>query len=195
MKFSSILAPAVAGTALFCMCGCMTQSRVIPQGATAEVVAGFSQDDIDYVISQAIQNIDRNSRRYHQGESRRVINVKPVKVDTLSRGGQVSALVESLDTSLREELTNHGSFIVYNERMANAVAATGQQVAMPEFLLESRLTQRNMRKDNGDVYQEFSLNLTMTCSPYHPNPQLRGLEIWQKRIPLRKEVDRGNAMN
>lgn len=52
-----------------------------------------------------------------------------------------------------------------------------------------------MRKDNGDIYQEFSLNLTMTCSPYHPNAQLRGLDIWQKRIPLRKEVDRANAMN
>ena len=90
---------------------------------------------------------------------------------------------------------NHGSFIVYNEQMANAVAATGQMAVPPEFLLVGHLTQRNMRKDNGDIYQEFSLNLTMTCSPDHPNAQLRGLVIWQKRIPLRKEVDRANAMN
>ena len=45
------------GAALACLTGCMTQSRVIPTGATAEVVAGFSQDDIDAVINQAIQNI------------------------------------------------------------------------------------------------------------------------------------------
>ena len=50
-------------------------------------------------------------------------------------------------------------------------------------------------KSNHFGLQEFSLNLTMTCSPYHPNAQLRGLDIWQKRIPLRKEVDRANAMN
>ena len=77
------------------------------------------------------------------------------------------------------------------------LAEEGQllEAALPEFLLEGRLTQRNMRKDNGDVYQEFSLNLTMTCSPYHPTAELRGLEIWQKRIPLRKEVDRRNALN
>ena len=44
------------GAALACLTGCMTQSRVIPTGATAEVVAGFSQDDIDATIKQAIQN-------------------------------------------------------------------------------------------------------------------------------------------
>ena len=41
------------GAALACLTGCMTQSRVIPTGATAEVVAGFSQDDIDATIKQA----------------------------------------------------------------------------------------------------------------------------------------------
>lgn len=183
------------GAALACLTGCMTQSRVIPTGATAEVVAGFSQDDIDATIKQAIQNIDASSARYHQGAGRRVINVKPFVVDTLSRGNAAEPLAESLTLALKEKLMNHGSFIVYNEQMANAVAATGQMAVPPEFLLVGHLTQRNMRKDNGDIYQEFSLNLTMTCSPYHPNAQLRGLDIWQRRIPLRKEVDRANAMN
>lgn len=183
------------GAALACLTGCMTQSRVIPNGATAEVVAGFSQDDIDAVINQAIQNIDSKSVRYHQGAGRRVINVKPIVVDTLSRGNAAEPLAESLTLALKEKLMDHGSFFVYNEQMANAVAATGQMAVPPEFLLVGHLTQRNMRKDNGDIYQEFSLNLTMTCSPYHPNVQFRGLEILQKRIPLRKEVDRVNAMN
>lgn len=187
---------AAMAACMVAMTGCMTQSRLIPQGATAEVVSGFSQDDIDSVVEQAIQNIDQYSARYHKGAGRRVINVKsPFRIDTLSRGGQADALGESIEMSLKEKLMNHGSFIVYNEKMAAAVAATGQQAALPEFLLEGRLTQRNMRKDNGDVYQEFSLNLTMTCSPYHPTAELRGLEIWQKRIPLRKEVDRRNALN
>ena len=173
------------GAALACLTGCMTQSRVIPTGATAEVVAGFSQDDIDAVINQAIQNIDSKSVRYHQGAGRRVINVKPIVVDTLSRGNAAEPLAESLTLALKEKLMDHGSFF----------AATGQMAVPPEFLLVGHLTQRNMRKDNGDIYQEFSLNLTMTCSPYHPNTQFRGLEILQKRIPLRKEVDRVNAMN
>ena len=195
MKVSKITASAVMGTALCCMCGCMTQSRLIPQGGTAEVVAGYSQDDIEWAIMTAAQDVDRNSVRFHQGQGRRIINVKTFRVDTLSRGFHSEAIAENLCAGLRERLMNSGTFIVYNEQMANAVAASGQQASLPEFLLDGRLTQRNMRKDNGDVYQEFSLNLTMTCTPYHPNPQLRGLEIWQKRIPLRKEVDRRNAMN
>lgn len=183
------------GAALACLTGCMTQSRVIPTGATAEVVAGFSQDDIASTINLLSQDIDSKSVRYHQGAGRRVINVKPFIVDTLSRGNAAEPLAESLTLALKEKLMDHGSFFVYNERMANAVAATGQMAVPPEFVLEGRLTQRNMRKDNGDIYQEFSLNITMTCSPYHPNVQFRGLEILQKRIPLRKEVDRVNAMN
>ena len=103
------------GAALACLTGCMTQSRVIPTGATAEVVAGFSQDDIDATIKQAIQNIDASSARYHQGAGRRVINVKPFVVDTLSRGNAAEPLAESLTLALKEKLMNHGSFIVYNE--------------------------------------------------------------------------------
>ena len=182
----------VCGAAMIGLAGCMTASRVVYEGEQAEVVAGFSQDDISYAVSKAVQDIDSCSRRYHQGEGRRVINVKPILNDTLSRGNAADVLSESIGMSLKEKLMNHGSFIIYNEHMASIAGQTG---ALPEFLLEGRLTQRNMRKDNGDVYQEFSLNLTMVCTPYHPNQQLRGLEIWQKRIPLRKEVDRGNAMN
>ena len=50
------------------------------------------------------------------------------------------------------------------------------------------LKQRNMRKDNGDVYQEFSLNIRLVDVN-------KNLEFWQKRIPLRKEVDAANSMN
>ncbi len=166
------------------MTGCMTQSRVIADGDQVEVVAGFSQDDIDYAVSKIVQNINKASERYAKPGVRRVINVKDVTNDTLSRGRDAGALAEALGQSIREELTNSGSFIVYNEKLA----VTAQNRVLPEFVMFGRLTQRNMRKDNGDVYQEFSLNIQLVDVK-------TGLEFWQKRVPIRKEVDKRNSMN
>lgn len=176
---SAALVAAVCGVS-----GCMTQSRVIHEGEQAEVVAGFSQDDIDYAVSKIVQNISKASERYAKPGARRVINVKDITNDTLSRGRDAGALAESLGQSIREELTNGGSFIVYNEKLA----VTAANRVLPEFVMYGRLTQRNMRKDNGDVYQEFSLNIQLVDVK-------TGLEFWQKRVPLRKEVDKANSMN
>ena len=68
-------------------------------------------------------------------------------------------------------------------------AARGQPVSItPEFVLYGKLQQRNMRRDGGNVYQEFSLNLQLV-------DVATNLEAWQKRITLRKGVDRRNAMS
>ena len=171
------------------MTGCMTQSRLIPQGATAEVVAGFSQDDIESVLETVKEEINKASMRYAVPGKRRVINVKNITNDTLSRGRDADFLSETLGEGLREKLTNSGNFIVYNEKMAIDAAAAGRPVAaMPEFVMFGSLKQRNMRKDNGDVYQEFALHIRLVDVKTQ-------LEFWQKRVPLRKEVDRRNSMN
>ena len=57
----------------------------------------------------------------------------------------------------------------------------------PQFSLLGRLTQRNLRQDNGDIQIEYSLNLQLI-------ELATGLEFWQKRIPLRKIADRANAL-
>lgn len=183
----------MAALAAFGFAGCMTQSRVIPQGATAEVVAGFSQDDIDYTISQAVQNLRKVSQRYRMEGRRRVVNVKDVTNDTTSRGNASAALAENMGQQLREELTNDGSFIVYNEMMSAQIAAQGKGIVRPEFVLYGKLCERNMRKDDGDFYKEYSLLLQLVGTA--DNAQAPGLEVWQKRIPLRKEVDRRNVLN
>ena len=73
--------------------------------------------------------------------------------------------------------------------MALNAASAGQAVTtMPEFVMFGNLKQRNMRKDNGDVYQEFALHIRLVDVKTQ-------LEFWQKRIPLRKEVDSRNSMN
>jgi len=154
-----------------------------------EAVAGFSQADIDFAVDQAVGGLAQYSARYDAGEGvRRVVNVKDVANDTLSRGASAEALSEQLGQSLRERLTNDGKFIVYNEAAARMAVARGQPVAVvPEFVLYGKLQQRNMRRDNGNVYQEFSLNLRLVDIS-------RSLEVWQTRIPILKAVDRRNAM-
>ncbi len=183
-----MMGAALAACAM-AMTGCMTQSRLIPQGATAEVVAGFSQDDIESVLETVKEEINKASMRYAVPGKRRVINVKDIQNDTLSRGRDADFLSETLGEGIREKLTNSGNFIVYNEKMAQNALAAGQAVTtIPEFVMFGSLKQRNMRKDNGDVYQEFSLNIRLVDVKTQ-------LEFWQKRIPLRKEVDRRNSMN
>ena len=170
------------------MTGCMTESRLIPQGATAEVVAGFSQDDIESVLETVREEIDKASMRYAVQGHRRVINVKDILNDTLSRGRDADFLSETLGEGIREKLTNSGNFIVYNEKMAQGALAAGRAITPPEFVMFGSLKQRNMRKDNGDVYQEFALHIRLVDVKTQ-------LEFWQRRIPLRKEVDAVNSMN
>ena len=186
---TAFLSALVCAAALTGATGCATMERshVVTRG-TAEVVAGFSQDDIDWAVGQAVAKLNQFNARYAVDGARRVVNIKDVTNDTLSRGINADALSEQLGQSLREELTNAGFFIVYNERMALAAAARGQPVTvLPEFVLYGKLQQRNMRRDGGNVYQEFSLNLQLV--DVNTN-----LEIWQTRIPLQKGVDRRNAM-
>ena len=172
------------------MTGCMTEdSRIIPTGGTAETVAGFSEDDIRSMVSAVIQDIDRTSARYSTpAQPVRVVNVKKVKIDTSSRGNDAAYLADTIAQCLKEELTNGGKFYVYNESAAQAAAAAGRPIPYkPQFVLESTLMQRNVRRDNGNFYQEFSLNIQLI-------DVTTSMEFWQKRVPLRKAVDKTRVM-
>lgn len=168
--------------------GCMTEkSRLVVEGETAEVTAGFSEDEIRAFTQDVVQKINAASAHYAVPGKRRIVNVKNFKIDTLSRGNDAAYLSETIAQCLKEELLNGGMFIVYNERVG--VAGTVQ----PEFVLDAKLLQRNMRRDNGNVYQEFSLNVQMM--DMIPGSQAYGLEYFNRRFPIRKAVDKSNAMN
>ena len=185
----TVMMSAALAVCAVAMTGCMTRSRLIPQGATAEVVAGFSQDDIESVLETVREEINKASMRYAVPGHRRVINVKDILNDTLSRGRDADFLSETLGEGIREKLTESGNFIVFNEKMAANAAAAGQPITItPEFVMFGSLKQRNVHKDGGDVYQEFALHIRLVDVKTQ-------LEFWQKRVPLRKEVDRRNSMN
>lgn len=187
----NILVAATLSVGVCAMTGCMTErSRVVVEGETAEVTAGFSEDDIRYMVMKVIQDINRVSARYSTAQNPvRVVNVKKVKIDTNSRGNDAVYLADTIAQCFKEGLTEGGKFYVYNEEAAARLAAAGRPVPyQPQFILESTLRQRNVRRDNGNVYQEFSLNIQLV-------DVATSMEFWQKRIPLRKAVDKTRAMN
>ena len=164
--------------------GCTTKTQYLPTGAPVQVVTGFSQDDIDYTIQQAVNSIVSLDRiKAPEGSQRAVVIVENVVNDTNSRGRDSEALAEGLGLSLREQLTDCGKIIVYNKEAAQYATVK----VTPQYTLYGRLTQRNLRQDNSDIQIEYSLNLQLV-------DLATGLEFWQRRIPLRKLAARKNAM-
>ena len=179
---------AAMSTAAVVMTGCMTEkSHRVVAGEIAEETAGFNEDDIREFTRDVVQKINVASSRYAVPGKRRIVNVKNFKIDTYSRGNDAAYLAETIPQCLKEELLNGGMFIVYNERVG--VAGSVQ----PEFVLDASLLQRNVRRDNGNVYQEFSLNVQMM--DVIPGSPTYGLEFFNRRFPIRKAVDKSNAMN
>ena len=179
-----VIIPALAAV-LVVAAGCTTQTRRYAAGETRQTVAGFSEEDIDDTISRAVQNILALDRiKVPQGANRAVVVVENVVNDTNSRGRDASALAEALGQSLREELTNSGKIVVYNKEAAQYA----QVRVTPQYRLAGRLTERNLRQDDGDFQKEYNLNLTFV-------ELATGLEFWQKRIHVGKLVDKSNVMN
>ena len=164
--------------------GCATTTRRYAAGETRQTVSGFAEEDINDTVSRAIQSICSQDRiRLQPGANRAVLIVEDVKNDTMSRGRDAGALAEALGQSLREELTNGGKVVVYNKEAAQYATV---KVA-PQYILRGRLTQRNLRQDNGDLQVEYNLNLTLIDLQ-------TGLEFWQKRVHVGKLADAANVM-
>lgn len=176
--------------AALAMTGCMTeQTRRIVKGEDTEVTSGFAEADLQIVVSEAVQSINKAAMRYAKPGKRRVVNVKPFTVDTSARGSQAGYLADSLKTMFEESLMGWdgegGNFIVFNEDFA---AQTGAAPVRPEFILTGKLREQNVRRDNGNFYKENSLMLRLT-------DVATGLDFWQKRVPLQKAVDKSNVLN
>ena len=179
----TVTAAALAALAVG-ITGCTTATRRYVQNETRQTVSGFSEMDIDDTVSRAVQSVCSQDRiKLQAGANRAVMIVEDVKNDTLSRGRDAEALAEALGQSLREELTNGGKVIVYNKEAAQYATV---KVA-PQYILRGRLTQRNMRQDNGDLQVEYNLNLTLIDLQ-------TGLEFWQKRVHVGKLAASVNVM-
>ena len=184
IAYGMVVAAALA------MTGCMTeQTRRIVKGEDTEVTSGFAEADLQIVVNEAVQGINKAAMRYAKPGKRRVVNVKPFTVDTSARGSQAGYLADSLKTMFEESLMGWdgegGNFIVYNEDFA---AQTGAAPVRPEFIMTGKLREQNVRRDNGNYYKENSLILRLT-------DVATGLDFWQKRVPLLKGVDKTNMMN
>lgn len=163
--------------------GCTTQTRRYAANETRATVAGFSEEDIDDTVARAVQSIYALDRIILcEGANHAVVIVEDVVNDTASRGYDAAVLAESIGQSLREELTNGGKVIVYNREAAQYATV---RVA-PQYILKGRLTQRNMRQDDGDRQIEYNLNLTLIEIQ-------TGLEFWQKRVHVGKLAAKSNA--
>ena len=170
--------------------GCATeQTRRIVKGEDTEVTSGFAEADLQIVVNEAVQGINKAAMRYAKPGKRRVVNVKPFTVDTTARGSQAGYLADSLKMMFEEALMGWdgegGSFIVYNENFA---AQTGRAPNPPEFIMTGKLREQNVRRDNGNFYKESSLLIRLT-------DVASGLDFWQKRVPLQKAVDKKNVLN
>ena len=184
------IAFGMAALAAIAMTGCATeQTRRIVRGEDTEVTSGFAEADLNIVVSEAVQGINKAAMRYAKPGKRRVVNVKPFTVDTTARGSQAGYLADSLKIMFEEALTGWdgegGSFIVFNE---NVAVQTGSAPVRPEFILNGKLREQNVRRDNGNFYKETSLILRLT-------DEATKLDFWQKRVPLQKAVDKANVMN
>jgi PBP1b-binding outer membrane lipoprotein LpoB len=178
------LAFAILAAAIVAAPGCTTKTRRFAEGESRQTVAGFSEEDINDTISRAkLDILALDCIKTPQGSNRAIVIVKNVVNDTNSRGRDASALAEVLGQSLREELTSSGRIVVYNEE----VAPNAKVMVEPQYRLSGRLTERNLRQDDGDAQKEYNLNLTFV-------ELATGLEFWQKRVHVGKIVDKTNIM-
>ena len=183
-KTCCVLTVALLAAMAVVSSGCTTATRRYVTNETRQTVSGFSEEDINDTISRAVQSICSQDRiKLQPGANRAVMIVEDVRNDTFSRGRDAEALAEALGQSLREELTNGKKVIVYNKEAAQYATIKVE----PQYILRGRLTQRNLRQDNGDVQIEYNLNLTLIDLQ-------TGLEFWQKRVHVGKLADAVNAM-
>lgn len=164
--------------------GCATATHRYADGETRQTVSGFAEEDINDTVSRACQSVCGQDRiKLRAGTNRAVLIVEDVRNDTLSRGRDAGALAEAMGQSLREALTNGGKVVVFNKEAAQYATVK----VTPQYILRGRLSQRNMRQDNGDQQVEYNLNLTLIDLQ-------TGLEFWQKRIHVGKLADAANVM-
>lgn len=190
MKFNNLVMVGMVATLAAFSTGCMTERSHYVTSGSEETTTGFSEVEINRTVQQAISKLNQVAVRYGQGlepGERLVLNVKDIINDTMARGINAETVSQQLSQSLKEELTNGGIFIVYNEALAPQLIAQGMPVPRPNYILDGRLQQRNVRRDNGNFYQQYSLNLALTDTT-------NGLQVWTSRIPLEKGVDRKNIM-
>lgn len=149
---------AVAALTLCGMTGCQTQTREFVKGETRQTVAGFSQKDIEKAVSEALEEIFADDRiPVPQGANRVLMIVDDIVNDTNMRGSDASALSGALSQQIRRGLMRGKKIAIYNPQAGQYAKVQVE----PEYHLSGRLTQRNVRQDNGDFQREYNLEITI----------------------------------
>lgn len=165
--------------------GCGTErTRVIREGEDTEATSGISESNIRLIVKKTLDKIDAATQRYEIPGQPRVVNMKPIKIDTMARGSQVSYLAESIAAYFAEEMTNSNKFQIYDEEIAQM---TGTVSVVPDFVMMTTLMEQNVRRDNGNFYKENTLHVRLI-------DWKKGVQIWQSRVPLQKAVDKANVL-
>ena len=121
-------------------------------------LARCTQEDIDFLVGDAICKIVRGGMRFAHEGPRSVVNVKPVKGSTLPQCPAADALLGSMTALLRNELDASGLAIVYDEETGCAIARSGASSVLPGYILESELRMRPEEYGRGRMTDTFAFD-------------------------------------
>ena len=186
MKYSGHLPTAfciAAAAILYMGSGCMTKTAYISDdglvnGEEAQNVAGFSEKDIQICVSKALKQLPANRLVKYPGSIRAVITLKTT-IDTMSRGRDAAFLKEALEMEFAQQLTDSGQILVLDKNAQSSIE--------PQYVFQIRARERILVQDDSNAQKEYNLNLQLIDVK-------SGLIFWQRRIPLRKLVDKNNVM-
>lgn len=184
-----------------CCVGCTASTQRVDTQQDAEVTVSYDFHDIDQAVAELSQSLLQSARLGGTEASPKVIALGRVTNDTcqhLEMDLITQRLGEALMATGRYEITaavadqasNRDTMIATARTLrSNAefkqISLPGQgQLKAPEISLTGKLTQRNVRRDNGGLRVEYFLLLQATRLS-------DGAVVWQKTIQTVKAVADG----
>lgn len=184
-----------------CCAGCVASTQRVDTQQDAEVTVSYDFHDIDQAVAELSQSLLQSARLGGTEATPKVVTIGRVTNDTcqhLEMDLITQRLGEALMATGRFELTSAVADKASNQDAMVATARTlrgnaefsqttvpGQgQLKAPELSLTGKLTQRNVRRDNGGLRVEYFLLLQATRLS-------DGVVVWQKTIQTVKAVADG----
>lgn len=191
---------AIACAAAALLAGCTTPTtRIDTRNDRGAAVAGIDYRDVEEAARVLVQSLVRTGRLERNDGKLNVMAIGRVDNDTMQRID-----VDILTNYITEEMVNSGKVMVSSaiahsqsnrDEMIDAVrsvrgdaefnqatvAAQGQLVDA-NLSLKGKITQREIRMDNGDKQVEYYFSMFL-------NDMHTGMRIWQKQHLIGKRTD------
>ena len=180
--------------------GCASTERVDTDNDT-EVTVSFDYRDIEGAVAQLVASLLESPRLAPQGDQLAVVAIGRVTNDTCQHLDtdlitlRLSEALMATDrftlTSVFADKASGRDTMVSDARTARGNAEFNQsttqkqgQLVAPDFSLTGKLSQRNVRRDDGGLRVEYFLTLKAT--------RIRdGLTLWQSNVQRVKAVADG----